>query len=340
LAGFAASSPECGSRALKTPVLTAFQCFEYGDGKLGVSCPENNAKRRTAGCVLEYQRFVTRVPSGWAESCGGLSNNAAEHYAAMGLGPIVHYHAYWYTIVEGRPCHSHPHPRAPVGIGAQASDAYSRRWPMRSDFVRRFVATLAVFGIAAAIPLPPGTIDAQESTRTPISQREAMRNVSGPELIRRLSDTTSRMAAYALNRREWKDELERIATSRPEDYEGQQPVPGADRDKQAVYRSHDARIIAAIWNEDDSPTRAKLLLAFGFQVHGSSWRDEGERFVLDTIQKQLRESVGGLSPEQAKRIDEFVDFCEKNVDHRSGNGNGFADLARKIRVAIPASPKN
>ena len=67
---------------------------------------------------------------------------------------------------------------------------------MRSDFVRRFVATLAVLGIAAAIPLPPGTIGAQEATRTAISPREAMRNVSGPELIRRLSDAKSRLAAF------------------------------------------------------------------------------------------------------------------------------------------------
>ena len=148
------------------------------------------------------------------------------------------------------------------------------------------------------------------------------------------------LGLYALDRREWKDELERIATSRPEDYEGRQPLPGADRDEQAVYRSHDARKIAAIWNEDDSLTRAKLLLAFGFQVHCSSWRDEGERFVSDTIQKQLRESAGGLSPEQAKGVVELVDYCEKNADHRFSNGNQFADLARKVLAAIPASPKD
>ena len=99
------------------------------------------------------------------------------------------------------------------------------------------------------------------------------------------------LCIYALDRREWKDDLERIATSGPEDYEGQQSVRGADRNKQAIYRSHDARRIAAIWNEDDPLTRAKLLIAFGFHGHRGPVRRR-RAVVPDTVQKHLRELAG------------------------------------------------
>ena len=114
----------------------------------------------------------------------------------MGLGRIVHYHAYWSTIVEGGPWSSPSTPASPCGNRCAGQRRLLSEVADASDFVRRFVATLAVLGIAAAIPLPPGTIGAQEATRTAISPREAMRNVSGPELIRRLSDAKSRVAAF------------------------------------------------------------------------------------------------------------------------------------------------
>ena len=145
------------------------------------------------------------------------------------------------------------------------------------------------------------------------------------------------LCIYALDRREWKDDLERIATSGPEDYEGQQYLGGADRNKQAIYRSHDARRIAAIWNEDDPLTRAKLLIAFGFQA---SWHSDGEPVVPDTVQKHLQELARDLSAEQAKQVVDFVDCCEKNVNNRSNSRTGFGDSARKLFAAIPVSPKN
>ncbi len=40
-AALAGPPPECGSTALKTQFLTAFQRFEYRDGSLGVSRLEN-----------------------------------------------------------------------------------------------------------------------------------------------------------------------------------------------------------------------------------------------------------------------------------------------------------
>ena len=57
--------PECGSTALKTQFLTAFQHFEYRDGSLGVSRPENQAKRRAEGWGV-----AKRTISDTARPCG------------------------------------------------------------------------------------------------------------------------------------------------------------------------------------------------------------------------------------------------------------------------------
>ncbi len=49
----AGATPEWGSTALKTQFLMAFQRFEFRDGSLGVSRPENYAKRRAVGWGVE-----------------------------------------------------------------------------------------------------------------------------------------------------------------------------------------------------------------------------------------------------------------------------------------------
>ncbi len=140
------------------------------------------------------------------------------------------------------------------------------------------------------------------------------------------------LCIYALDRREWKDDLERMATSGPEDYD----LRGANKDKQSIYRSHEARKIAAIWNEDDPLTRAKLLIAFGLHA---SWYSGEDRVVPDTVRKQLREVAGDLSAEQAKQVLGFVKYCEKKLDNRSNGSTELGDSARKIFAAIPVAPK-
>ena len=114
----------------------------------------------------------------------------------MGLGRIVHYHAYWSTIVEGGPWSSPSTPASPCGnrcaeqrrLLSEVADAQRLRAAIRRD--------LGGFWDRGCDSSPTGTIGAQEATRTAISPREAMRNVSGPELIRRLSDAKSRLAAF------------------------------------------------------------------------------------------------------------------------------------------------
>jgi hypothetical protein len=143
------------------------------------------------------------------------------------------------------------------------------------------------------------------------------------------------LCLYALDRREWKDDLERIATSSPDDYEGEQSLRGPHGKKQTVYRSHDARRIAAIWNEDDSPTRAKLLTAFGLQ---GPWHDRESSQLRDCVLQQLGKLARELSPEQARRVVEFVDVCEKAHD-RSNGRTPFGDSVRNLFTARQASPK-
>jgi hypothetical protein len=61
-AALAGPLPECGSPALTTPFLTAFQRFEYRDGSLGVSRPENQA-RLANGRMGAGKPTILRLPS-------------------------------------------------------------------------------------------------------------------------------------------------------------------------------------------------------------------------------------------------------------------------------------
>lgn len=167
-------------------------------------------------------------------------------------------------------------------------------------------------------------------------QRARLSAVLGPSLKQTEHNPSSViLCLFALDRREWKDDLERIATCSPDDYEGPQSLLGPDGKGQTVYRSHDARKIAAIWNEDDALTRAKLLTAFGLQ---GPWHDRESPQLRDCVLQQLGKLTRELSPEQARQAVEFVDVCEKAHDKSNGR-TPFGDSVRNLFTAAQASPR-
>jgi len=149
---------------------------------------------------------------------------------------------------------------------------------------------------------------------TQIAQRDPQRfNQKLLSLLRPHLERTNRMisgilwAIWAADLRELKPDLERIATSSPEDYEdphahsfggGVTPIEG---------RLHLARQIVAVWNEEDPATRTKLLLAMGFESLGPGAAPER----LAQWDRQLSDAAKSLSAEQAKDVDDFIKWYEK-----------------------------
>ena len=72
------------------------------------------------------------------------------------------------------------------------------------------------------------------------------------------------LAIWASDLRDLLPDLERVATSSPDDVEGEAASSWRSGSARPLTdRFHTARRVAALWNEQDAYTRARLLLAFG-----------------------------------------------------------------------------
>ena len=110
---------------------------------------------------------------------------------------------------------------------------------------------------------------------------------------------------------ELKPDLERIATSGPDDVED--PAPEQRRKNgraQAVRgRHHIAREILSIWNEEDLLTKAKLLVALG--LHTPFWFvDPWYHGPSARMRKELTEIAARLSRSEVRALDSFLSLCE------------------------------
>jgi len=122
-------------------------------------------------------------------------------------------------------------------------------------------------------------------------------------------------AAWAADLRELRPDIERIATSAPSDTEG---IAGgyvfassAPEAPSVSGRYHMARKLAALWNEEDALTRAKLLLALGFHeayyfVEAEGYPDRDVRMKTELTQLSTT-----LSSEQKRQIAAFLAWYEQ-----------------------------
>jgi hypothetical protein len=105
---------------------------------------------------------------------------------------------------------------------------------------------------------------------------------------------------YALDLRELRPDLERIATAGPEDCSGEECLGSTGKVAPITERYHLARKAVAAWNEEDPLARAKLLIAFW-------WNEARFRNVArPAIQKQLQELAAGLSASDKRQVLDFM----------------------------------
>lgn len=134
---------------------------------------------------------------------------------------------------------------------------------------------------------------------------------------------------YAMNYCELRVDLENLATGGPEDYEGEKADSSCSIASPVTERYHVARKVAAIWNEEDPLTRAKLLIAFGL---GSG--DDSDDVALPEVRRQLQELAGVLPPKDAQRVIDFIDWSEKNMIRHGEVPDGKdhpTDLGKYVR---------
>lgn len=142
---------------------------------------------------------------------------------------------------------------------------------------------------------------------------------------------------WAADLRALKADLESIATAGPGDYEGPKASSHGGGVTPVTHRYHLARKIAAIWNEEDSVTRGRLLVAFGFHEAYYVASSDAEPERVEQLTTALRDLAGSLSAEQTRQVVAFLKWCEgRQIDkERPGWDTLFkANFANLVRTAF------
>ena len=155
-------------------------------------------------------------------------------------------------------------------------------------------------------------------------------NKSVPELL---------MDAWAADLRKLLPDVERIATSGPDDYESERANCYGGEASAVDDRFHLARQIAALWNEEDPATAAKLLLAFGFhQARNLSVDSRPEQAVR--MDAELSRLARTLAPEQRPQAAAFLEWLRTTqIDPAHADQDPRAKfLERAASALLPPAP--
>ncbi len=119
-------------------------------------------------------------------------------------------------------------------------------------------------------------------------------------------------SAWAADLREFKDEIERIATGSPAEEEGPRASSSGGPVTEVNERYHLARKIAALWNEKDRLTRGKLLLALGYsQTYEFVESEALER--REQMEAALATLAGEATPAELEALRRFIIWAEDSV---------------------------
>lgn len=167
-----------------------------------------------------------------------------------------------------------------------------------------------------------------------------LRKILRPQLRRTNKRVTSLlMAAWSADLRKLKPDVERIATSGPDDYESERAHCCGGDESPVDDRFHLARQIAALWNEDDPATEARLLLAFGFHripdVSGAPSSASAAR-----LDAELRRLARTMTPAQLAQANAFLDGLRPaQPDPESAGQTARAEFVERAGRALrPAAP--
>ncbi len=155
-------------------------------------------------------------------------------------------------------------------------------------------------------------------------------NQSIPELL---------MAVWIADLRELQPDIERIATSGPDDYESERAHSCGGHPSDVDDRFHLARKIASLWNEEDPATKARLLLAFGFhQAPKLSVNPRPEQtFRMETELSRLSPT---LSPDHRRQVTEFIEWLRSTQINSASLDQDprAAFLTRAASILLPPPP--
>jgi hypothetical protein len=148
------------------------------------------------------------------------------------------------------------------------------------------------------------------------------------------------MEAWSLDLRELKHVFEGLATSCPEDYEFDWTNQNHPDVPPFPQRSHLARQIVALWEDNDSFTQCRLLIAFALSENYRKVADT-ESVYLESFVKNLERSYSLLTAEEKDKIDVFCEYCKKQglpertkSNFRRENKEAYVKVYGRIRKVL------
>jgi hypothetical protein len=122
-------------------------------------------------------------------------------------------------------------------------------------------------------------------------------------------------AIWAADLRELKPRLEQLATSGPDDHEDSRANRHGGEETAVQGRFHLARKMVSIWNEEDLPSRAKLLLALAKTEEGAFDEPASHPERRARLEVELKRIAGELTTDGREEVRRFL---QSSADPRTG----------------------
>jgi hypothetical protein len=122
-------------------------------------------------------------------------------------------------------------------------------------------------------------------------------------------------AIWAADLRGLKPEIERLATSSPDEYEDKRSDTWGGTIQPIEGRFHLARKIASLWNEEDPDTKVRLMFAFLLQ-DGASFVGGASPERTNRMRDDLRSGVAKLSPMRKAALSRFLADAEQSLSNQ------------------------
>jgi hypothetical protein len=121
-------------------------------------------------------------------------------------------------------------------------------------------------------------------------------------------------AIWALDLQELKPEVERVATSSPEDFQGRKAYSQGGDVSPVDQRYHMARKVAAVWNEEDATTRAKLRTAMCL-THRHRVSLDGDPAPSVQMTASLKEAGSSLNDLEIQAVETMISAYAQEISY-------------------------
>lgn len=146
------------------------------------------------------------------------------------------------------------------------------------------------------------------------------------------------LSAWSTDATELRPEVEQLATSSPDDIQGESCNSGSSELRKVSGRCHLARQIASLWNEEDPITRVRLQVSFYLQYpYYFDRNDFSGTFRFELLKTQLSDALLLLPQSQHDNVLKFLDWCNKQHPFDEYNlvyNSGRAELFSFVRVTL------